>query len=151
MQIDLASGVAWDFARPSKPQQSETELIQSIAQGDKRAMHVLFEHQRLRVYRFALRLVADREAAEDLVSEVFLPSRASCQQIRGTLSGLDLALGDHAQSGSVDIASASAGKIGLPRSRGDSGSCGRSRGRDPEETAERNSCSLPDEAVTRAS
>ena len=72
MQIDLASAVAWDFVRPSKPQQSETELIQSIAQGDKRAMHVLFEHQRLRVYRFALRLVADREAAEDLVSEVFL-------------------------------------------------------------------------------
>jgi len=72
MQIDLASAVAWDFARPSKPQQSETELLQSIAQGDKHAMHVLFAHHRLRVYRFALRLVADREAAEDLVSEVFL-------------------------------------------------------------------------------
>lgn len=72
MQIDLASAVAWDFVRPSKPQQSETELLQSIAQGDKHAMHVLFAHHRLRVYRFALRLVADREAAEDLVSEVFL-------------------------------------------------------------------------------
>ena len=72
MQTDTASAVAWDFARPSKPQQSETELVQSIAQGDKRAMHVLFAHHRLRVYRFALRLVADPEAAEDLVSEVFL-------------------------------------------------------------------------------
>ena len=72
MQTDTASAVAWDLARPSKPQQSETELVQSIAQGDKRAMHVLFAHHRLRVYRFALRLVADPEAAEDLVSEVFL-------------------------------------------------------------------------------
>ena len=72
MQIDLASAVAWDFVRPSKPQQSETELLESIAQGDKHAMHVLFAHHRLCVYRFALRLVADREAAEDLVSEVFL-------------------------------------------------------------------------------
>ena len=35
-------------------------------------MHVLFASHRLRVYRFALRLVADKDAAEDLVSEVFL-------------------------------------------------------------------------------
>ena len=35
-------------------------------------MHVLFAQHRLRVYRFALRLVDDKEAAEDLVSEVFL-------------------------------------------------------------------------------
>ncbi len=70
MQIDLASVVAWDFAQPSK--QSETELIRSIAQGDKRAMHVLFAQHRLRVYRFALRVIADEDAAEDLVSEVFL-------------------------------------------------------------------------------
>jgi RNA polymerase sigma-70 factor, ECF subfamily len=72
MQIDLARAVAWDFARHSEPQQAEIELIQSIARGDKRAMHVLFAHHRLHVYRFALRLVAEREAAEDLVSEVFL-------------------------------------------------------------------------------
>ena len=70
MQIDLASAVACDFTRSSK--QTETELIRSIAQGDKRAMHVLFAQHRLRVYHFALRLVADEHAAEDLVSEVFL-------------------------------------------------------------------------------
>ena len=46
MQIDLATAVAWDFARPSKPQPSETQLIWSIAQGDKRAMHVLFARHR---------------------------------------------------------------------------------------------------------
>jgi Sigma-70 region 2 len=68
----LASVVAWDFRPPSKPQQSETELIRAIAQGDKRAMHVLFAQHRLRVYRFALRLIEEKEAAEDLVSEAFL-------------------------------------------------------------------------------
>ena len=54
MQIDLASVVAWDFRRLSKPQQSETELIRAIARGDKHAMHVLFSKHRLGVYRFAL-------------------------------------------------------------------------------------------------
>src|SRR5262245_34070860 len=72
MQIDVASVVAWNFRRLSKLQQSEIELIRAIAQGDKHAMHVLFSKHRLGVYRFALRLVDEREAAEDLVSEVFL-------------------------------------------------------------------------------
>src|SRR5215475_10663150 len=72
MQIDLASVVASDFPRLSKPQQSEIELVRAIAQGDKRAMHVLFAKHRLDVYRFALRLVDEKEAAEDLVSEAFL-------------------------------------------------------------------------------
>jgi len=72
MQIDLATVVTSDFSLSSKPQQSEAELIRSIARGDKRAMHILFVCHRLRVYRFALRLVRDRETAEDVVSEVFL-------------------------------------------------------------------------------
>ena len=72
MQIDLATVVASDFSRLSKPQQSEIELIRAIAQGDKRAMQLLFAQHRLGVYRFALRLVNEKEAAEDLVSEAFL-------------------------------------------------------------------------------
>jgi RNA polymerase sigma-70 factor, ECF subfamily len=72
MQIDLATGIASDFPGLSKPQQSEIELIRAIAQGDKRAMHLLFAKHRLGVYRFALRLVNEKEAAEDLVSEAFL-------------------------------------------------------------------------------
>jgi len=51
---------------------SDEALVESIAEGDRRAMQVLFAHHRLRVYRFALRLVDDEDAAEDLVSEVFL-------------------------------------------------------------------------------
>jgi RNA polymerase sigma-70 factor (ECF subfamily) len=72
MHINLTGSIAWDIAAPSRSQQSENALVRSIAQGDKRAMHVLFACHRLRVYRFALHLVADKEAAEDLVSEVFL-------------------------------------------------------------------------------
>jgi RNA polymerase sigma-70 factor (ECF subfamily) len=72
MQIDLAGTVAWEFPRSSRPQPSHPELIQKIAQGDTRAMQVLFVEHRLRVYRFALRLVDDEQAAEDLVGEVFL-------------------------------------------------------------------------------
>ena len=72
MQTDLASVVVSDFPRLSKPEQSEIDLMRAIAQGDKRAMHLLFAKHRLGVYRFALRLVDEKEAAEDLVSEAFL-------------------------------------------------------------------------------
>jgi CRP/FNR family nitrogen fixation transcriptional regulator len=41
MQIDLASPLAWEVTRSSKPRQSQTELIPSIAQGGKRALHVV--------------------------------------------------------------------------------------------------------------
>ena len=66
MQIDLASVVASDLPRLSKPQQSEIELVRAIAQGDKRATHVLFAKHRLGVYRFALRLVDEKEAESQL-------------------------------------------------------------------------------------
>ena len=72
MQIDLAGTVAWELPRSSRPQPSQPELIREIAQGNTRAMQILFVQHRLRVYRFALRLVDDEQAAEDLVSEVFL-------------------------------------------------------------------------------
>src|SRR5262249_3478799 len=70
MHTDLTGTAA--FRRLSRPQLSETDLIRSIAQGDKHAMHVLFAQHRLRIYHFALRLLDDKQAAEDLVSAVFL-------------------------------------------------------------------------------
>jgi len=72
MQIDLAGTVAGKLPGLSSPQPSQRELIRAIAQRDRHAMQALFAQHRLRVYRFALRLVDDRDAAEDLVSEVFL-------------------------------------------------------------------------------
>jgi RNA polymerase sigma-70 factor, ECF subfamily len=54
------------------PAPSDEALIARIAAGDKLAMRVLFARHHLRIYRFALRLVREREAAEDIISEVFL-------------------------------------------------------------------------------
>jgi RNA polymerase sigma-70 factor, ECF subfamily len=72
MHTDLTGAATWDFRRGSRPQQEETDLIRSIAQGDKLAMDALFAQHRDRLYRFALRLLDDKQGAEDIVSEVFL-------------------------------------------------------------------------------
>ena len=59
---------------PAAPARAETDaaLIARIAAGDKRAMRTLFDRHHLRIYRFALRLLGEREVAEDVLSEVFL-------------------------------------------------------------------------------
>jgi len=51
---------------------SDEALIALIADGDKRAMQVLYARHNVRVYRFILRLAGNPTLAEDLVSEVFL-------------------------------------------------------------------------------
>ncbi|HEY6995349.1 MAG TPA: sigma-70 family RNA polymerase sigma factor [Xanthobacteraceae bacterium] len=51
---------------------SDEALIDLIAEGDKRAMQVLYARHNVRVYRFILRLTGNQSLAEDLVSEVFL-------------------------------------------------------------------------------
>src|SRR5436190_22513874 len=51
---------------------SDQALISLIADGDKRAMQVLYARHNVRVYRFILRLTGNQSLAEDLVSEVFL-------------------------------------------------------------------------------
>jgi RNA polymerase sigma-70 factor (ECF subfamily) len=51
---------------------SDEALISLIAEGNKRAMQVLYARHNVRVYRFILRLTGNVSLAEDLVSEVFL-------------------------------------------------------------------------------
>ncbi len=51
---------------------SDDMLIDSIADGEKSAMHILYARHHLRTYRFVLRMVRDSSVAEDLVSQVFL-------------------------------------------------------------------------------
>jgi RNA polymerase sigma-70 factor (ECF subfamily) len=51
---------------------SDETLIVRIAGGDRLAMRALFARHHVRLYRYVLRLVRDRQLAEDLVSEVFL-------------------------------------------------------------------------------
>jgi RNA polymerase sigma-70 factor, ECF subfamily len=59
------------FRAPVQDTSDET-LIELIADGDKRAMQVLYARHNVRVYRFVLRLTGNQSLAEDLVSEVFL-------------------------------------------------------------------------------
>src|SRR6201999_3565040 len=73
MQIMQGLGGAAD-QRPAirlKPQE-DSVLIQSIAQGNRLAMQVLFTRYKLRIFRFALRRTNDEAAAEDVLNEVFL-------------------------------------------------------------------------------
>jgi RNA polymerase sigma-70 factor, ECF subfamily len=60
-----------NFRAPVQDTSDET-LVGLIADGDKRAMQVLYARHNVRVYRFVLRLTGNQSLAEDLVSEVFL-------------------------------------------------------------------------------
>ena len=51
---------------------TDEALIALIADGDKRAMQVLYARHNVRVFRFIVRLTGNQSLAEDLVSEVFL-------------------------------------------------------------------------------
>jgi len=59
------------FRAPAQ-ETSDEALIELIAEGDKRAMQVLYARHNVRVFRFILRLTGSQSQAEDLVSEVFL-------------------------------------------------------------------------------
>jgi Sigma-70 region 2 len=50
----------------------DVALIRAISAGDKHAMQILFARHNVPVFRFLLRFVGNKSAAEDLVSEVFL-------------------------------------------------------------------------------
>jgi RNA polymerase sigma-70 factor, ECF subfamily len=64
--------IAPPHVRASVQETSDEALISFIADGDKRAMQVLYARHNVRVYRFILRLTGNQSLAEDLVSEVFL-------------------------------------------------------------------------------
>src|SRR5262249_30018264 len=55
---------------PHKP--SDEALIAAIAEGDKRAMELLFLRHNVRTYRFIARITGNAALSEDIVSEVFL-------------------------------------------------------------------------------
>jgi RNA polymerase sigma-70 factor (ECF subfamily) len=62
---------------------SDEMLLESIAAGEKSAMHVLYARHNVRVYRFILRIVSDTSVAEDLVSQVFLDVWRTAGQFEG--------------------------------------------------------------------
>lgn len=62
---------------------SDEMLLQSIADGETAAMHVLYARHSVRVYRFVLRMVRNTTAAEDIVSHVFLDVWHNAGQFQG--------------------------------------------------------------------
>jgi RNA polymerase sigma-70 factor (ECF subfamily) len=62
---------------------SDEMLLQSIADGGRSAMHILYSRHNVRVYRFILRIVRDATMAEDLVSQVFLDVWRTARQFQG--------------------------------------------------------------------
>jgi RNA polymerase sigma-70 factor (ECF subfamily) len=83
MQSDYAlSGIAPEPASAVHQATSDEVLLRHIARGDKQAMHVLFARYNVRIYRFIARLVGS-DAAEDLVSDVFLDVWRKAGQFEG--------------------------------------------------------------------
>jgi RNA polymerase sigma-70 factor (ECF subfamily) len=62
---------------------SDEMLLESIANGDRSAMHILYSRHNVRVYRFILRIVRDATVAEDLASQVFLDVWRTASQFEG--------------------------------------------------------------------
>jgi RNA polymerase sigma-70 factor (ECF subfamily) len=50
---------------------SDAALVARVADGDRQALRLLFVRHQPKVYRFALRLVANSATAEDVVNDVF--------------------------------------------------------------------------------
>jgi RNA polymerase sigma-70 factor (ECF subfamily) len=62
---------------------SDDMLLESIADGNRTSMHILYCRHNVRVYRFILRIVRDATTAEDLVSQVFLDVWRTAGQFQG--------------------------------------------------------------------
>src|SRR5918999_1743437 len=58
-------------AYPELVQLSDVDLIGRAAEGDARALEVLYDRYARVVYSFALRIVGDQQVAEELLQEVF--------------------------------------------------------------------------------
>jgi len=62
---------------------SDEMLLESIADGGRTAMHILYSRHNVRVFRFVLRIVRDTTMAEDLTSQVFLDVWRTADQFEG--------------------------------------------------------------------
>jgi RNA polymerase sigma-70 factor, ECF subfamily len=62
---------------------SDEALVRSMADGDKRALKILYMRHHVRVFRFIMRLTGDELAAEDVVNEVFLEAWRRADKFEG--------------------------------------------------------------------
>jgi RNA polymerase sigma-70 factor (ECF subfamily) len=65
---------------------ADEALIAAIAAGDRGAMRTLYNRHRVRVFRFAIRLVDDATSAEDVVSEAFFEVWRQADRFEGRSS-----------------------------------------------------------------
>jgi len=65
---------------------ADEALVAAIAKGNQRAMRTLYNRHRVRVFRFALRLVSDAGYAEDIVSEAFIEVWRQADRFEGRSS-----------------------------------------------------------------
>jgi RNA polymerase sigma-70 factor (ECF subfamily) len=60
--------------------------MRDVRDGRTRALATLFERHHARIYRFCLRLTGDRQAAEDLVQDVFMRMLKYRESFRGEMA-----------------------------------------------------------------
>ena len=81
------------YANPSKAQVSEEEwvaLVRAIAAGDHMALHAIYERTHRPVFTYIMRMVANRETAEEVTVDVFHDvwrNAARYDQAGGTVLG----------------------------------------------------------------
>jgi RNA polymerase sigma-70 factor, ECF subfamily len=54
------------------PEPSDLEVVKRVAEGDRRALEILYTRHSARTFKFLLRLTENRAVAEDLAHDVFL-------------------------------------------------------------------------------
>ena len=115
--------VASPHFRPAVQETSDEALIGLIADGDKRAMQVLYARHNVRVYRFIVRLTGNQSLAEDLVSEVFLDVWRQAEGFEVQVPGFHLAARDRSLQGAVGAAPPHRRASGRQHGRDDRGYC----------------------------
>jgi RNA polymerase sigma-70 factor, ECF subfamily len=84
MQIGHTQSNASTKFRTAVPSEaSDHALIQSMADGDKRAFKTLYARHHVRVFRFVMRLVGNESTAEEVVNEVFLEAWRHAPEFKG--------------------------------------------------------------------
>jgi RNA polymerase sigma-70 factor (ECF subfamily) len=63
--------VLYAKSKAPAPEQEWVALVQSIAAGDQRALHALYERAHRPVFTLLMRITANRETAEELTVDVF--------------------------------------------------------------------------------
>jgi RNA polymerase sigma-70 factor (ECF subfamily) len=83
MQVGEQSNLSIKFNIAAQSEASDEALIQSMADGDKRACKMLYARHHVRVFRYVMRLVGNESTAEEVVNEVFLEAWRHARDFEG--------------------------------------------------------------------